>query len=132
MTVHEFGIAESILAAVEGRADGRRIRRARVQVGALLHVAEPSLNDAFSLVAEGTVAEGAHLDLVTIPVRLTCRACGDVSTSVDPYAVCPRCGDSDVDCEGGDDLVLESIQLAEATHVPGDSRGDRGDSVGSS
>ncbi|GII66202.1 putative hydrogenase nickel incorporation protein HypA 2 [Sphaerisporangium krabiense] len=130
--MHEFGIAESILAAVEGRADGRRIRRARVQVGALLRVAEPSLNDAFSLVAEGTVAEGARLDLVTVPVRLTCRACAGTATSVDPYAVCPHCGDTDVDVEGGDDLVLESIQLAEAAHVPGNSRGDRGDPQGSS
>ncbi|WP_405140875.1 hydrogenase maturation nickel metallochaperone HypA [Sphaerisporangium sp. NBC_01403] len=130
--MHEYGIAESILAAVEGRADGRRIRRARVQVGALLRVAEPSINDAWALVAEGTVAEGARLDLVTLPVRLTCRACGNTTTSVDPYAVCPACGATDVDTEGGDDLVLESIQLAEATHVPGDSRGDRGDPVGSS
>ncbi|MEU8271469.1 hydrogenase maturation nickel metallochaperone HypA [Sphaerisporangium sp. NPDC049002] len=129
--MHEYGIAESILAAVEGRADGRRIRRARVQVGALLRVAEPSINDAWAMVAEGTVAEGASLDLVTLPVRLTCRACGNTATSVDPYAVCPGCGATDVDTEGGDDLVLESIQLAEATHVPGDSRGDRGDPVGS-
>ncbi|WP_214412130.1 hydrogenase maturation nickel metallochaperone HypA/HybF [Sphaerisporangium fuscum] len=130
--MHEFGIAESILAAVEGRADGRRVRRARVQVGALLRVAEPSINDAWAMVAEGTVAEGARLDLVTLPVRLICRACGKTATSVDPYAVCPSCGAADVDSEGGDDLVLESIQLAEASHVPGDSRGDRGDSPGPS
>ncbi|GII78385.1 putative hydrogenase nickel incorporation protein HypA [Sphaerisporangium rufum] len=124
--MHEFGIAESILAAVEGRADGRRIRRARVQVGALLRAAEPSINDAFALVAAGTVAEGARLDLVTLPARISCRACAHTTTSVDPYAVCPACGSADVDSEGGDDLVLESIQLAEASHVPGDSRGDRG------
>ncbi|MEV7970518.1 hydrogenase maturation nickel metallochaperone HypA [Sphaerisporangium sp. NPDC088356] len=130
--MHEYGIAESILAAVEGRADGRRIRRARVQVGAMLRVAEPSINDAWALVAEGTVAEGARLDLVTLPIRLTCRACGKTATSVDPYAVCPGCGAPDVDTEGGDDLVLESIQLAEATNVPGDSRGDRGDPFGPS
>lgn len=130
--MHEYGIAESILAAVEGRADGRRISRARVQVGALLRVAEPSINDAWAMATEGTVAEGARLDLVTLPVRITCRACGNAATSVDPYAVCPACGNTDVDTEGGDDLVLESIQLAEATHVPGDTRGDRGDPVGSS
>ncbi len=130
--MHELGIAESILAAVERRADGRRVRRARVQVGALLRAAEPSINDAFALIAEGTVAEGARLDLVTLPVRLTCGACGNLAMSVDPYAVCPGCGSTDVDSEGGDDLVLESIQLAEVTHVPGDTRGDSGDPVGPS
>ncbi|MEO3808150.1 hydrogenase maturation nickel metallochaperone HypA [Sphaerisporangium sp. B11E5] len=125
--MHEFGIAEAILAAVEKRADGRRVCRARVQVGALLRVAEPSINDAFALVSEGTVAEGARLDLVTLPVRVTCRDCGGAALSADPHAVCPACGSADVDSEGGDDLVLESIQLAEATYVPGDPRGDRGD-----
>ncbi|GAA1513645.1 hydrogenase maturation nickel metallochaperone HypA [Sphaerisporangium rubeum] len=127
--MHEFGIAESILAAVEKRADGRRVCRARVQVGALLRVAEPSIGDAFALVSEGTVAEGARLDLVTLPVRVTCAECGAATLSADPHTVCPACGSADVDTEGGDDLVLESIQLAEATYVPGDPRGDRGDAV---
>ncbi|MEV4379842.1 hydrogenase maturation nickel metallochaperone HypA [Streptosporangium sp. NPDC049644] len=127
--MHEFGIAEAILAAVEKRADGRRVRRARVHAGALLRVTEPVINQAFSAVADGSVAEGARVDLVIVPVRMTCRSCGSTSTSVDPFAVCAGCGGTDIDTEGGDDLVLESIQMAEAAHVSGNSRGDRGDPV---
>ncbi|MER6173532.1 hydrogenase maturation nickel metallochaperone HypA [Streptosporangium sp. NPDC001681] len=127
--MHEFGIAEAILTAVEKRADGRRVRRARVHAGALLRITEPVINQAFSAIADGSVAEGAQVDLVIVPVRMTCRSCGSTSTSVDPFAVCAGCGGTDIDTEGGDDLVLESIQLAEAAHVPGNSRGDRGDPV---
>jgi hydrogenase nickel incorporation protein HypA/HybF len=121
--VHELGIAEAILAAVEHRADGRRVRRARVRAGALLRITEPTINQAFALVAEGSPAEGARLDLVLVPLRLTCRTCRRTSTADDPYAVCPGCGGTDIDAEGGHDLVLESIQTAgEGTaDVPGHS-----------
>ncbi|WP_371783956.1 hydrogenase maturation nickel metallochaperone HypA/HybF [Streptosporangium subroseum] len=127
--VHEFGIAEAILTAVEKRADGRRVQRARVQAGALLRITEPAINHAFAMVAEGSLAEGAQVELVVVPVSLTCRSCERTATSVDPFAVCPGCGGTDIDSEGGDDLVLESIQMAEATHVPGNSRRDRGNPV---
>ncbi|WP_326643168.1 hydrogenase maturation nickel metallochaperone HypA [Streptosporangium sp. NBC_01755] len=130
--MHEFGIAEAILTAVEKRADGRRVRRARVHAGALLRITEPVINQAFSAIADGSVAEGAQVDLVIVPVRMTCRSCGSTSASVDPFTVCAGCGGTDIDTEGGDDLVLESIQMAEAAHVPGNSRGDRGNPVGPS
>lgn len=128
--MHEFGIAEAILNAVENRADGRRVLQARVRAGAMLRITEPVINQAFSMVAEGSPAEGAHVELVVVPVRLSCRSCGHTAESTDPFAVCPGCGGTDIDTEGGDDLVLESIQMAEAAHVPGHSRGDRGNPDG--
>ncbi|MBB2910946.1 hydrogenase nickel incorporation protein HypA/HybF [Streptosporangium becharense] len=130
--MHEFGIAEAILAAVEKRADGRRVRRVRVRAGALLRVTEPMINQAFSMVADGSVADGARVELVVVPVTLTCRSCGRSTASADPFAVCPGCGGTDIDTEGGGDLVLESIQMAEASHVPGNPRRDRGGPLGPS
>ncbi|GAA0360340.1 hydrogenase maturation nickel metallochaperone HypA [Microbispora corallina] len=128
--VHEFGIAEAVLDAVERRAHGRPVRRARLRAGALLRIAPPAMDHAFALVTEGTVAEGATLDLVIEPVRLNCRECGLTTESDDALAVCPACGGVDVDTEGGDRLVLEYIQTAEESHVPGHPRGDRGDPAG--
>jgi hydrogenase nickel incorporation protein HypA/HybF len=126
--MHEFGIAEAVLDAVERRAAGRPVRQARVRAGVLLRISEPALNQAFVAVAGGTVADGAHLDLVIEPVRLRCRSCEQTTTTSDELlAVCPECGGTDIDIEDGDGLVLESIQIAEATHVPGHSRGDRPD-----
>lgn len=133
--MHEVGLAEAILEAVEKRAAGRPVARAKVRAGALLRVVEPSMDQAFHLVTEGTVAEGAAIDLVVTPARLTCRSCGHEDGTLDPLAVCPACGGGDVDMTGGDELVLESIEIAqhdqEARDVPGNSRRDRGDPQGS-
>lgn len=125
--MHEIGIAEAILDAVERRAEGRPVTRAKVRAGALLRVVEPAMNQAFELVTDGTVAEGAAIDLVVTPARITCRTCGHQDGTVDPLALCPACGGGDVELTGGDELVLESIETVEARNVPGNTRRDRGD-----
>jgi hydrogenase nickel incorporation protein HypA/HybF len=110
--VHEFGLCEGIVDAVLTRAAGRPVTRVRVRVGALHRVAEPALEQAFEMIAAGTVAEHAAVDLVVIPVHLTCHSCGWHDEVEEPYAACERCGGTDLTAEGGDELTLESISLA--------------------
>jgi hydrogenase nickel incorporation protein HypA/HybF len=129
--MHERGIAEAVVNAVERRAGGHRVRRARVRVGVLLHISEPALNQAFIMVSDGTVADGAHLDVVTEPARLACRSCGRTTTSDRLPAACPECGGTDLELQSGDGLVLESVQLAEAGHAHGSFRRDRAEPTGS-
>jgi hydrogenase nickel incorporation protein HypA/HybF len=108
--VHELGLCEGVLETVRRRAAGRTVRRVRVRAG-VRHAVDPeSMSQAFALVAEGTEAAGASVDVVTVPARLTCRACGASADTADLLAVCPRCHGVDVELRGGDELVLESIE----------------------
>jgi hydrogenase nickel incorporation protein HypA/HybF len=111
--VHELGLCEGILQAVERRAAGRRVSRVRIRVGAQHRVVEPALEHAFALVSQGTVADGAAVDLVVVPVRVRCRDCGHAGESTDALAACPTCGALDLETEGGDELILEAIHLEE-------------------
>ena len=107
-------MCEAILDAVERRAAGRQVTRVRVRVGALHRVVEPALDQAFSLVSEGTVAAGAAVDLVVVPATVSCADCGHQAEATDVLAVCAACGacgGADLEVAGGDELVLESIQL---------------------
>jgi hydrogenase nickel incorporation protein HypA/HybF len=105
--VHELGLCEGVLQAVERRAAGRRVTRVRVRVGAQ-HRVVPS-----ALVAQGTVADGAAVDLVTVPVRIRCLDCGHEGEATDALAACPACGGLDLETEGGDELILEAIHVEE-------------------
>lgn len=71
-----------------------------------------SMAQAFSFVAAGTEADGAAVEVVTVPVTVHCRGCGTASESNDVLARCPHCAGSDVDISGGDELVLESVSYA--------------------
>ncbi len=64
--MHEFGIAEAILDAVERRAAGRPVVGVTVRIGRRHSAAEPALVQSFDLVAAGGVADGATLEVVTV------------------------------------------------------------------
>jgi hydrogenase nickel incorporation protein HypA/HybF len=111
--VHELGLCGGILEAVERRAAGRRVTRVRVRVGARHRVVPSAFDQSFALVAQGTVADGAAVDLVVVPAAVRCLDCGHEAEATDVLAACPACGALDLETEGGDELILEAIHVEE-------------------
>jgi hydrogenase nickel incorporation protein HypA/HybF len=108
--MHEFGMCDGIVEAVQRRAAGRRVARVKIRVGVMHRVVEEAFQQAFSHVAEGTEAENASLDIVVLPVRAVCRSCQAEFESKDLATACANCGGVDLDLRGGEELVLESIE----------------------
>jgi hydrogenase nickel incorporation protein HypA/HybF len=67
---------------------------------------------AFRFVAAGTEADGAAVEVVTVPATLHCGSCDTASETSDVLARCPHCGGTDVSITGGDELILESLSYA--------------------
>jgi hydrogenase nickel incorporation protein HypA/HybF len=112
--VHEIGYCEGVVEAVVRRAAGRPVARIGVRIGALHRIVPDAFAQSFQLVAGGTSAEDAVTELVVVPAQATCRGCGAVFETPDPSAVCPDCGDLDVTVTGGDEVVLEWVEYADA------------------
>ena len=112
--MHEFGLCEGVLDAVRQRAGGRKVAGIRVRFGVRHAVDSESLTQAFSMIAEGTEAAGATVELVTVSATLTCAGCGFSGETTDLLAVCPRCAGDDVQISGGDEMTLESIRYEPA------------------
>ena len=74
--MHELSIADAILQIALAHAGERRIETIEVKVGHLRQVVPDALAFAFTLVSEGTPAEGAELQLEVVPAAGRCRACG--------------------------------------------------------
>ena len=115
--MHEFGLCDGIVEAVQGRADGRRVARVKIRVGAMHRVVKDAFQQAFSHAAEGTEAESASLDIVVVPVQTVCRSCKAEFASDDLPIACVKCGGVDLELCGGEELVLESIE-----YEPGNNR----------
>ena len=107
--MHEYGLAEGVLATVRQRAEGRKVAGIQVRFGVRHAVDEESLAQAFIFVAEGTEAAGAAVKLITVPAAIACRDCGLTAETTDVLAVCPRCAGDDVEITGGDEMTLESV-----------------------
>jgi hydrogenase nickel incorporation protein HypA/HybF len=111
--VHESGLCEALVEATLRRAHGRRVSAVRVRIGG--HPVDPAVIDqGFQVAALGTVAEGATVDVVVDPMLVRCNDCQATSPVTDATALvaCPRCGGVDVEVDGHEDAVLESIAVA--------------------
>lgn len=116
--MHEVSLVEALIEQV-GQEVGRlerpgRVLRIELVVGRLSCANPDSLRFAFELLAPGTVAEGAQLDISEPKAVCRCGACGVQTPIEELTANCPACGSSQVHIEGGRDLVLQSIELEDA------------------
>jgi hydrogenase nickel incorporation protein HypA/HybF len=112
--VHEISYCEGVVEAVERRAGGRPVARIGIRVGSLHRIVDDAFEQSFQLVAAGGPAEGATTEVVTVPADGVCADCRTSFESFEPAYACPSCGSLAVSFSGGDDLVLEWIEYADA------------------
>lgn len=108
--MHELAIAESLVEAVCERAAGRRVHRVTVRIGALTAVVPEAMRFCFGLACEGTVADGAALEIEHRPGAASCRSCGAGLELADPFLLCP-CGSADVAVTSGRELQIVSMEV---------------------
>jgi hydrogenase nickel incorporation protein HypA/HybF len=111
--MHELSIADAVVPIASRHAGGRRVTRVELRVGHLRQVVPDALEFAFGLVAEGTPVEGAELAMEEVPADVRCRTCGAGSRLAGFPAHCAPCGSPDVDVTGGDELLVEAVELEE-------------------
>jgi hydrogenase nickel incorporation protein HypA/HybF len=116
--MHEMGMCEGVLAAVEQRARGRPVERIGVIAGTLLRVEPEAFQASFELVAAGTVAADATTEVTIAPIQARCAACDVDFDTLDPFPACPDCGGVNLQREGGEQLVLEWVRYAAETEAP--------------
>lgn len=109
--MHEMALTQSVVEAVCEHAAGRRVHSVKVEVGALCAVVPDAMTFCFDLATEGTIAEGAHLDVEMRPGVARCRSCGVEFELGDLILLCP-CGSADVEVLAGRDLRILSMEVS--------------------
>jgi hydrogenase nickel incorporation protein HypA/HybF len=109
--MHELSIAEAIVAIADNHAAGRRVLAVDVKVGALRQVVPAALEFAFELTVQGSALEGAQLRMESIPAVGRCSDCGHISELDSFPFACAECGSVDLELIGGEELLVESIDI---------------------
>jgi len=111
--MHEISLMESVVGLIEDercRQDFSRVRTIRLRVGMLGHAEPDALRFCFRAVAEGTIAEGAQLEIHMVPGAGRCDQC-DVAVPLDErFASCAICG-SPIRLTAGDDVKLAELEV---------------------
>ncbi len=108
--MHELGIAQEIIAIVTERAGIARVTRVVLEVGKHALILPDSIQFCFGLCAEGTSAEGAKLEILEVPGRALCRACGAEVALEEPFGTCV-CGSTDLQWLTGDEIKIKEMEV---------------------
>jgi len=111
--MHELSIADALLGIALRHAEGRRIESVEVQVGHLRQVVPDALAFAWTLVTEGTDAQGAELAIEEVPAAGVCRGCGRESEWDAFPLACTACGSFDVEVVRGEELLVDALTMEE-------------------
>jgi hydrogenase nickel incorporation protein HypA/HybF len=110
--MHEIGLCEGVLGVTLDAAAGEQVTRVRLRVGRLQGVVPEVFDQAWTMVTEGTAAGGSRVELVDVPVQVRCRACGQDTDAPEAPFTCGQCGSPDVQIVGGEELLVEEVELA--------------------
>jgi hydrogenase nickel incorporation protein HypA/HybF len=110
--MHELGITRNIVAIVGDAAKGRRVCRVTLDVGKLSGVMTDAIAFCFETVAQGTVLDGAKLEIREIEGRARCKACGLEFETKTLFTPCV-CGSRQCVRLQGEELNIKSMELEE-------------------
>ena len=111
--MHELAFAEQILTAVAREASqypDAKVTRIRLSAGKYLGLDRASLTFCLEAISQGTLIEGARIDLVELGPEFECPACGRVALENDTAVTCPKCG-AEGAASPGTELFIEEIEL---------------------
>ena len=112
--MHEVSImAEAVRMALEtARASGRvSVTGLTLRVGTLSGAVPEAMRFAFDVVCRGTPAEGAWLEIESVPAACWCAACQTEFVCQDFVNECPRCHDLSGDLRRGRELEIAAVEL---------------------
>lgn len=113
--MHEAGVIQDALDTALEHAQRRgasRIHRLTLRVGALAGVEPKALAFAFDVVTNGTIAEGATLEVQDVPLVCFCPHCANEFRPAGWIFECPCCGRPTADVRQGRELELASMEVS--------------------
>ncbi len=109
-----MSLVENVVALVEDERRKQtfsRVRMIRLKLGALGHVEPEALRFCFDVVTSGTIADGARLEIETVPGQGWCSGCCRTVPLEDRFAACPVCGNAQVQLTAGHELRLAEMEV---------------------
>ncbi|EAR22166.1 hydrogenase maturation nickel metallochaperone HypA/HybF [Nitrococcus mobilis] len=109
--MHELALTRSLIEVCSQQAQGARILRVTVEVGALTCVMPEALRFCFEACSVGTALADAELEIIMTPGWARCRDCGEEVELNELLADC-GCGSVNLaEWRGGDALRIRSMEV---------------------
>jgi len=112
--MHEMSLAESLVQIIAEQARIQhytKVRKVRLEIGALGGVEPEAMAFCFDIVTRGTLADGAELEILNIPAKGWCLVCSKEVTIAQRFDPCPDCGGYQLHVTGGEELRIKDLEV---------------------
>lgn len=112
--MHELGLMTGIMDAVLKTAENAgadKVTEIKLTVGEMTEVVEEAMVFAFEALSEGTMCEGAKLDLTIVHPRSRCLECGAEYDHDRFHVRCPECDSPFTELLQGREMQIDSIEI---------------------
>ena len=114
--MHEMSLVQGLfqqLYSIARENNAAKVLRLTMSIGPLSGVVVDSFQFGFDILSkEDDLVRDAKLEIVIPPVSYRCSSCGySVETSGERPEQCAKCSDSFLIPEGGDDLILQQVEM---------------------
>jgi hydrogenase nickel incorporation protein HypA/HybF len=110
--MHELGITQNIVAIVAEHAKGTKVKQVILEIGKLSAVMPDAIQFCFDICSQGTIVQGAILEIREISGLARCRQCGAEIPLEQPFGICD-CGSRQLDLIAGEELKIKEIEIEE-------------------
>ena len=111
--MHELGITQNIVAIASEHAKGTRVMRVTLEIGKLSAIVPEAIAFCFDVCCQGTVLEGAKLEIIEIPGLGKCRQCDTEVPLEQPFGICPSCDSMELEILQGEELNIKEMEVEE-------------------
>lgn len=117
--MHELSVTDSILKVVvdhAAEAHAKRVTLIRLKISELSGIKGEWIQHYFDHLSEGTIAQGALLEITTVYPRFACDGCEqefEISFRDVGWVECPHCKSRDCRLVGGTDYMIENMEVEE-------------------
>jgi hydrogenase nickel incorporation protein HypA/HybF len=113
--MHEVSIMqEAVRMAVEAASasGATRVLALRLRVGQMSGAVPEAMQFAWEIVTPGTLAEGAALEIESVPATAWCARCRLDFDCTGIFTECPRCHEMSRELRRGGELEIVSVEIA--------------------
>ena len=112
--MHEMSLCEGILQVIEdesGKQGFSKVKNLWLEIGELAGVEIEALEFCFDAVKRDSVADGAKMNIISIPGRAWCMLCSHDVAVRQRFDACPDCGSYQLQVTAGDEMRIKELEV---------------------
>ncbi len=112
--MHEMSLCEGVLKILQENATLQgydKVKTVWLEIGKLSGAEPEAMRFSFDVVVQGTLADGATLEIIELPGQAWCMQCGKAVEVQQRFDACPECGSYQLQVTGGDEMRIKELEV---------------------